>query len=82
MSKNVLYLRGVWESYIIACTCGYEILVSNTIEEHSMITCPDCGAKASLAELRRKYTEAFNRPYDRASGLKFERVLCNGGEKK
>jgi hypothetical protein len=30
---------------------------------------------ANLRELREKYPEAFNRPYDRASGLKFERVL-------
>ena len=30
--------------------------------------------RADLDELRKKYPEAFNRPYDRASGLKFERV--------
>jgi trimethylamine-N-oxide reductase (cytochrome c) len=32
----------------------------------------------NLDELRRKYHEAFRRPYDRASGLKFERVLVGG----
>jgi len=31
--------------------------------------------RANLDELRKKYPEAFNRPYDYASGLKFERVL-------
>ena len=29
----------------------------------------------NLDELRKKYPEAFNRSYDHASGLKFERVL-------
>jgi hypothetical protein len=33
---------------------------------------------ANLDELRRKYPEAFNRPYDRASGLHFDRVLAGG----
>ncbi len=36
--------------------------------------------KVDLDELRRKYPEAFSRPYDYASGLKFERVLVDGGE--
>ena len=30
----------------------------------------------NLDELRKKYPEAFNRPYDPASGLRLERVLC------
>ncbi len=34
--------------------------------------------RADLDELRRKYPEAFNRPYDQVSGLKFERVLVRG----
>ncbi len=34
--------------------------------------------KANLDELRRKYPEAFNRPYDQASGLRFERVMQKG----
>lgn len=33
--------------------------------------------KVDLEELRRKYPEAFNRPYDLASGLKFERVVVD-----
>ena len=37
--------------------------------------------RADLDELRRKYPEAFNRPYDRASGLHRDRVLL-GGKKK
>jgi trimethylamine-N-oxide reductase (cytochrome c) len=37
--------------------------------------------RADLDGLRKKYPEAFNRPYDRASGLRFERVLY-GGEQK
>ena len=37
--------------------------------------------RADLDELRKQYPEAFNRPYDKASGLKFERVLY-GGEQK
>ena len=32
--------------------------------------------RANLDELRRRYADAFNRPIDRASGLKFERVLA------
>ncbi len=36
--------------------------------------------KANLDELRAKYPEAFNRPYDRASGLTMERVLYKGEE--
>ena len=35
----------------------------------------------NLDELRRKYPEAFNRLYDEASGLLFERLL-RGGERK
>jgi trimethylamine-N-oxide reductase (cytochrome c) len=31
--------------------------------------------KVDLDALRRKYPEAFNKPYDRASGLMFERVI-------
>ncbi len=31
--------------------------------------------RADLDELKRKYPEIFNKPYDRASGLDFERVL-------
>ena len=38
--------------------------------------------KADMDELRRQYPEAFSRPYDYASGQKFERVLFNGGEQK
>ena len=34
--------------------------------------------RADLDELRRKYPEAFNRPYDRASGLLLERILSKG----
>jgi trimethylamine-N-oxide reductase (cytochrome c) len=37
--------------------------------------------KADMDGLRRQYPEAFNRPYDYASGQKFERVLI-GGEQK
>jgi trimethylamine-N-oxide reductase (cytochrome c) len=37
--------------------------------------------KADLGELRRQYPEAFSRPYNKASGLKFERVLV-GSEQK
>ncbi len=36
---------------------------------------------ADMDELRKKYPEAFSRPYDYASGQKFERVLY-GGEQK
>jgi trimethylamine-N-oxide reductase (cytochrome c) len=32
--------------------------------------------RVNVDELRKKYPEAFNRPYDRASGLKYERVLA------
>ena len=38
-------------------------------------------AEAKLADLeglRKEYPEAFNRPYDKASGLKMERVLYKG----
>ena len=31
--------------------------------------------RVNLEELRKKYPEAFSKPYDRASGLKFDRVL-------
>jgi hypothetical protein len=31
---------------------------------------------AKLDELRRKYPEAFNRPYHRGSGLDFNRILA------
>jgi anaerobic selenocysteine-containing dehydrogenase len=31
--------------------------------------------RADLHELREKYPEAFNRPYDRAAGLRYERML-------
>ncbi len=34
--------------------------------------------RADLDGLRKKYPEAFSRPYDYASGLKFERVLAGG----
>ena len=30
------------------------------------------------AGLRKKYPEAFSRPYDQGSGLKFERILAKG----
>ena len=36
---------------------------------------------ANLDELRQQYPEAFKRPYDRASGLRFDRILA-GGEQK
>lgn len=32
----------------------------------------------NLDELRKRYPEAFNRPYDKASGLRFERVFTKG----
>jgi len=38
--------------------------------------------RANLDELRKQHPEAFNRPYDRASGLRFERVLHNASEKE
>jgi len=38
--------------------------------------------RADLDQLRKKYPEAFNRPYHRASGLSFDRVLVDGGEQK
>ncbi len=34
--------------------------------------------RANLDELRQKYPEAFNRPYDNASGLRWERMLAGG----
>ena len=34
--------------------------------------------RVNLDELRKQYPEAFARPYDKASGLKFERVLHKG----
>lgn len=37
--------------------------------------------KADMDELRRQYPEAFSRPYDYASGQKFERVLARGEDK-
>jgi len=63
----------------------------NTICPHN-ITSKNCAGhvvsaflveveRTDLNELRKKYPEAFNRPYDRASGLRFERVLY-GGEQK
>jgi trimethylamine-N-oxide reductase (cytochrome c) len=35
--------------------------------------------RTNIEELARKYPEAFNRPYDRASGLVFERILAEKG---
>jgi len=32
--------------------------------------------RIDIEQLRRKYPEAFNRPYDAASGLRYERVLA------
>ena len=32
--------------------------------------------RVNIEELRRKYPEAFSRPYDKASGLRYERMLC------
>ena len=63
----------------------------NTITPHKM-TSKNCAGmvtsgflveveRVNLDELRRKYPEAFNRPYDKASGLRLERVLY-GGEQK
>ena len=57
----------------------------NTITPHN-ITSKNCAGmvvsgflveaiKVDLDELRNKFPEAFRRPYDRASGLRFERVL-------
>jgi trimethylamine-N-oxide reductase (cytochrome c) len=37
--------------------------------------------KTDLDALRRQYPEAMNRPFDAASGQKFERVLYRGEEK-
>jgi hypothetical protein len=37
-------------------------------------------ALADMDDLRKKYPEAFSRPYHRGSGLDFNRVLV-GGEK-
>ncbi len=34
--------------------------------------------RVDLDELRRQYPEAFNKPYDKASGLRFDRVLVKG----
>jgi trimethylamine-N-oxide reductase (cytochrome c) len=39
-------------------------------------------APVNLDELRKQYPEAFSRPYDRASGLRFDRVLYDGGKQK
>jgi len=36
--------------------------------------------RADMDELRRRYPEAFERPYDHGSGLNFERVLAGGKE--
>jgi hypothetical protein len=36
---------------------------------------------ANLDELRQQYPEAFKRPYDRASGLRFDRILTGGQQK-
>jgi anaerobic selenocysteine-containing dehydrogenase len=37
--------------------------------------------RIDLDDLRRQYPEAFNRPYDRASGLKLERIIWQGEDK-
>jgi len=37
--------------------------------------------RANLDELRKQYPDAFNRPYDYASGLRFDRVLDRGEQK-
>jgi anaerobic selenocysteine-containing dehydrogenase len=34
--------------------------------------------RVDLDELRRQYPEAFNKPYDKASGLRFDRVIVKG----
>jgi len=34
--------------------------------------------QANMDELRKKYPDAFKRPYHRASGLRFDRVLVGG----
>ena len=58
----------------------------NTITPHN-ITSKNCAGmvtngflvevgKVNLDELRKKYPEVFNRPYDQASGQRFDRVLC------
>ena len=63
----------------------------NTITPHK-ITSKNCAGmvvsgflveveRVNLDELRKQYPEAFKRPYDQASGLRFERVLY-GGEQK
>jgi trimethylamine-N-oxide reductase (cytochrome c) len=31
--------------------------------------------RVDIDELRRQYPEAFNKPYDKASGLTFDRVI-------
>ena len=57
----------------------------NTISPHN-VTSKNCAGmvvsgflveveRVNLDELRKKYPEAFNRPYDKASGLRFERIL-------
>ncbi len=38
--------------------------------------------RANLDDLRRKYPEPFNRPYDRASGLRYDRLFYEGGDQK
>jgi trimethylamine-N-oxide reductase (cytochrome c) len=38
--------------------------------------------RANLDELRKQHPEAFKRPYDRASGLRFKRVLHDAGGKE
>jgi len=64
----------------------------NTITPHK-VTSKNCAGmvtngflvevdRVNLDELRKQYPEAFSRPYDRASGQKFERVLYDGGEQK
>ena len=35
-------------------------------------------ALANMDELRKQYPEAFKRPYDQASGLRFDSVLVGG----
>jgi len=60
----------------------------NTITPHNIVSKNATGMatggflvevrKADLEDLRQKHPEAFNRPYDKGSGLKFERILAKG----
>lgn len=60
----------------------------NTITPHNCTSknCPGMAVsgflveveRADLDDLRKKYPEAFKRPYDAAAGLRFERVLARG----